>query len=217
MCQPCERFIDDLPSGPLVDHLAVSGRRHAIAVRLKALDQPEAAVERIGRNERRGGKPCLAQCASERWCFWIKADPVMPRAMTGRIAARHQARVRGQRDRCRRIGMRKEHAVTRETVECWRVSVLVAVRANMIGAKCVDSDDDQVARRWWRRRRCTLFRRARDQEEANSRGGGSHLESIVFSPLASTFTFSLFPFPLSLYSVRSAMTGSTAVARRAGM
>ena len=92
--------------------------------------------------------------ASDGTC--VDANAVVPRTVPRRIAAGHQRRVRRQGDRRGREGAIEARATGRQTIDVWRPSPAVTVRAETIGAQSVNRDEDQITRlragRWHRRR-----------------------------------------------------------------
>ncbi len=52
--EPGERLVHDLTAGPLVHRASVAAGRHPVAVRLKAFDETEPAIERIRCDETTG-------------------------------------------------------------------------------------------------------------------------------------------------------------------
>jgi hypothetical protein len=174
--EPCNGVVNHDAAGPLVEDVAVGVTRHAIAVRLKALDQSEPAIERKRTHETGRRESFARQSLTERGYFQIEPHPVVAGAVAGGIAPRHQAGVRRQRDRGGREGLRESGAAAREPVQRRRSRGGVPVSADPIGAQCVDGDDEEVTCRRRNRLGRRVFRprtsgseRTRQQYRPNPR------------------------------------------------
>ena len=157
--EPGQRLVHDRAARPLVRGPSVRAPRHPIAVGLESLDQAEAAIERERRDECGRREARALQRVGQRRRRQIEPHPVVPGAVPGGIPARHQARVRGQRDRRRRERARESHALAREPIHRRRPRGGVAVGADAIGTQRIDGDEDEVACRARRGSRGRRLRR----------------------------------------------------------
>jgi hypothetical protein len=142
--QPGERFIDDLAARPFVEELPVCVARHPVAVEVEPSRDAEPPIERKRRHEGPGGEASLFEDACQHRHIVSRLHTVVPRTVTRRVAPRQQARVRGQRDGCRREGLVEPCALARQAIHCVRAPGRVAVRAHVIRPKRVDGNDDEI-------------------------------------------------------------------------
>ena len=162
---PRQCLINDRAAGALVGLPSARVARHRVAVGLKALDQPEPAVERERGDESAGDESRPRERLGQGRRLEIQSHAVVPRAVSGRIASGHEAGVGCQRHRCGRERAIVADTRIRERIQCGRRRSR-AVSTDVIGAKCIDRDeDDMLHRRRRARRRRGLARARRDQEE----------------------------------------------------
>ena len=157
---PRERFVHDRLAGPLIRQVAARVAGHRVAVGLESLDQTEASIERKRGDESARREPGARERFRQRGRRQIDPHPIVPGAVSGRIATGHQAGVRGQGDWCGRVRAIVADASLREGHD----RRYVAARA-VIGPQRIDGNEDDVLERSGQGGRRRLSRASAQQHE----------------------------------------------------